>query len=178
MLQARLISYSGAHRYPLGVNYDFLPVNKLPCPFQTCNKDSAMRFDGNGGSALNYEPNSFGGPIRDPRHTERPKLVTGTLARHDHRSDADYYSQPGNLFRLLPADAKQRHIDNIVSSLGNGVPQHIQELQIQHFNKVDPSYGSGVAKGFGLNIEVIIAMKQAGAVETQVTKGNRPANRN
>ena len=90
-----------------------------------------MRFDGNGGSAPNYEPNSFGGPTQDARYTERPKMVSGTVARHDHRSDADYYSQPGNLFRLMPADAKQRLIDNIVSSLGNGVPQRIQELQIQ-----------------------------------------------
>ena len=32
-----------------------------------------------------------------------------------------------------------------------------QELQIQHFHKADPAYGSGVAKGLGLNIETIIA---------------------
>jgi len=87
------------------------------------------------------------------------------VARHDHRSDADYYSQPGNLFRLMPADAKQRLIDNIVSSLGNGVPQRIQELQIQHFYKADPAYGAGVAKGLGLNIDTIIAKKQASAAD-------------
>jgi catalase len=165
MLQARLISYPDAHRYRLGVNYDSLPVNKPQCPFQTYNKDGAMRFDGNGGSAVNYEPNSFGGPTQDPRYTERPKMVTGTVARHDHRSDADYYSQPGNLFRLMPAEAKQRLIDNIVSSLGNGVPKRIQELQIQQFYKADPAYGGGVAKGLGLNIEAIIAKKQATAAD-------------
>jgi catalase len=92
-------------------------------------------------------------------------MVSGTVARHDHRSDADYYSQPGNLFRLMPADAKQRLIDNIVSSLGNGVPQRIQELQIQHFYKADPAYGGGVAKGLGLNIDAIIAKKQASAAD-------------
>jgi catalase len=92
-------------------------------------------------------------------------MVSGTVARHDHRSDADYYSQPGNLFRLMPADAKQRLIDNIVSSLGNGVPQRIQELQIQHFYKADPAYGGGIAKGLGLNIDTIIAKKQASAAD-------------
>ena len=92
-------------------------------------------------------------------------MVSGTVARHDHRSDADYYSQPGNLFRLMPADAKQRLIDNIVSSLGNGVPQRIQELQIQHFHKADAAYGDGVAKGLGLNIDTIIAKKQASAAD-------------
>ena len=118
MLQARLISYPDAHRYRLGVNYDSLPVNKPQCPFHTYNKDGAMRFDGNGGPEVNYEPNSFGGPTQDPKYVERPKMVSGTVARHDHRSDSDYYTQPGNLFRLMPADAKQRLIGNIVGSLG------------------------------------------------------------
>jgi len=156
MLQARLISYPDAHRYRLGVNYDSLPVNKPQCPYHTYNKDGAMRFDGNNGPAVNYEPNSFGGPTQDPKFTERPKLVTGTVARHDHRSDPDYYTQPGNLFRLMPADAQQRLIGNIVGSM-KSVPQRIQELQIRHFYKADPAYGKGVAKGLGLNIEKIVA---------------------
>jgi catalase len=65
----------------------------------------------------------------------------------------------------MPADAQQRLIDNIVSSLGNGVPQRIQELQIQHFYKADPAYGSGVAKGLGLNVNAVIAKKQASAAD-------------
>src|SRR5260221_10274188 len=166
MLQARLVSYPDAHRYRLGVNYDSLPVNKPQCPFHTYNRDGAMRFDGNSGSAANYEPNSFGGPTQDHLYVERPHAVSGTVARHDHRADIDYYSQPGNLFRLMPADARQRLIDNIVSSLGNGVPQRIQELQIRHFYKADPAYGTGVAKGLGLNIETVVAKaKQASAAD-------------
>jgi catalase len=162
MLQARLISYPDAHRYRLGVNYDSLPVNRPQCPYHTYNKDGAMRFDGNGGSAVNYEPNSFGGPTQDPSYIERPHAVRGTVARHDHRTD----SQPGNLFRLMPADARQRLIDNIVSSLGNSVPQRIQELQIRHFYNADPAYGTGVAKGLGLNIEsVVTKVKHVGAAD-------------
>jgi len=68
MLQARLISYPDAHRYRLGVNYDSLPVNKPQCPYQTYNKDGAMRFDGNGGRAVNYEPNSFGEPTQGKKY--------------------------------------------------------------------------------------------------------------
>jgi catalase len=37
------------------------------------------------------------------------------------------------------------------------VPRRIQELQIQHFYKADPAYGTGVAKGLGLNIDSIVA---------------------
>lgn len=123
-----------------------------------------MRFDGNGGPAVNYEPNSFGGPTQDKRYLERPKMVSGIMARHDHRSDGDYYTQPGNLFRLMPADAKERLIGNIVGSM-KGIPQRIQELQIQHFYKADPAYGTGVAKGLGLDIAAIVSKKAASAAD-------------
>jgi catalase len=66
--------------------------------------------------------------------------VSEAVARHEHRSDADYYSQPGNLFRLMTADAKQRLIHNIVGGLGH-VLKRIQKLQILHFYKADLAYG-------------------------------------
>jgi len=156
MLQARLISYPDAHRYRLGVNYDALPVNKPQCPVHTYTRDGAMRFDGNFGRAPNYEPNSFGGPAEDPAYRERPRTISGSVDRHNHRLDSDYYSQPGNLFRLMKPDARERLIGNIVASM-KSVPQRIQEVQVRHFYKADPAYGTGVAKGLGLNIEKTIA---------------------
>jgi catalase len=158
MLQARLISYPDAHRYRLGVNYDSLPVNKPQCPFHTYNRDGAMRFDGNSGSAVNYEPNSFDGPTQDPAFRERPRTISGSVDRHNHRLDSDYYTQPGNLFRLMKPDARERLIGNIVASM-KSVPLRIQELQIQHFHKADPAYGSGVAKGLGLDIKKVLTSK-------------------
>ena len=154
MLQARLISYPDAHRYRLGANYDTLPVNKPQCPVHTYNRDGAMRFDGNSGAAPNYEPNSFHGPTQDASFRERPRSVTGSVDRHDHRLDGDYYTQPGNLFRLMKPDARERLVGNIVASM-KSVPRRIQELQIQHFYKADPAYGTGVAEGLGLNVEEI-----------------------
>ena len=156
MLQARLISYPDAHRYRLGVNYDSLPVNKPQCPYHTYNRDGAMRFEGNGGSAVNYEPNSFDGPTEDPAYRERPKTITGSVDRHNHRLDSDYFTQPGNLFRLMAPDARERLIGNIVASM-KSIPQRIQELQIRHFYKADPAYGIGVAKGLGLDIKAVLA---------------------
>jgi catalase len=150
MLQARLISYPDAHRYRLGVNYDSLPVNKPQCPFHTYNRDGAMRFDGNSGPSVNYEPNSFGGPTQDPAFRERPRAISGTVDRHNHRLDGDYYTQPGNLFRLMTPDARERLISNIAASLKNA-PQRIQELQVQHFFQADPAYGAGVANALVLS---------------------------
>ena len=150
MLQARLISYPDAHRYRLGVNYDALPVNAPKCPFATYNRDGAMALGDNGGSAPNYEPNSFGGPKADSRYNERPTTYAdATVARYDHRAhDGDYYTQPGNLFRLMTPEQQERLISNIAGSLGN-VEQRIQDLQISHFHKCDPNYGEGVAKALG-----------------------------
>jgi catalase len=160
MLQGRLISYPDAHRYRLGTNYGALPVNKPQCPAHTYTRDGAMRFDSNFGSAPNYEPNSFGGPAEDPVYRERARTITGAVDRHDHRLDDDYYTQPGNLFRLMKPEERERLVGNIVAAMKT-VPRRIQELQIKHFYKADPVYGTGVAKGLGLNIHAIV-----GEVET------------
>jgi catalase len=158
MLQARLISYPDAHRYRLGVNYDSLPVNRPQCPFATYNRDGAMRFDDNGGASPNYEPNSFGGPAEDMRYVERPKQVSGTVARHNHRDDSDYYTQPGNLFRLMTPDQRQRLIGNIAAGLSQ-TPRNIQERQLCHFFRADPAYGEGVANGLGIPVKELVAAR-------------------
>jgi catalase len=158
MLQARLISYPDAHRYRLGVNYDSLPVNRPQCPFATYNRDGAMRFDDNGGASPNYEPNSFGGPAEDKRYVERPKQVSGTVARHNHRDDSDYYSQPGNLFRLMTPDQRQRLIGNIAAGLSQ-TPRNIQERQLCHFFRADPAYGEGVANALGIPVQELAGVK-------------------
>jgi catalase len=155
MLQGRLISYPDAHRYRIGVNYDALPVNKPQCPVHTYHRDGAMRFDGNEGAAPNYEPNSFQGPVEDPAYRERARTITGSVDRHNHRSDSDYYTQPGNLFRLQSPDARTRLIGNIVASM-KSVAREIQERQIRHFYKADPDYGRGVAEGLGLRTEEVL----------------------
>ena len=155
MLQARLISYPDAHRYRIGVNYNALPINKPACPVHTYNRDGAMCFESNYGSSPNYEPNSFNGPIEDPKYREHACLISGSIDRHNHRLDTDYYTQPGNLFRLIRPAERERLIGNIVASMKT-VPRSIQRRQIQHFTKADPAYGAGVARGLGWNIEDVV----------------------
>lgn len=151
MLQGRLFAYPDAHRYRLGVNSDALPVNRPRCPVHTYHRDGAMRFDGNGGAAPNYQPNSFGGPADNPAFREPAFPVTGDAGRHDHRVGNDDYTQVGDLFRLMPEDAQRRLIENIVASM-QSVPREIQARQIGHFLKADPAYGKGVAVGLGIEL--------------------------
>jgi len=153
MLQFRIFAYADAHRYRLGTNYSELPVNKARCPAHTYYRDGAIRFNDNGGGSVNYEPNSFGGPVEDPSVKEPPLRVMGYADRYDHRVGNDDTTQAGNLFRLMKPDEKRRLIENIVNAIKT-VPRYIQERQLEHFYKADADYGKGVAKGLGLTVPV------------------------
>lgn len=145
MLQFRIFSYADAHRYRLGVNYESLPVNRPKAAVNSYHRDGQMRFDGNGGAAVNYEPNSFNGPVEDPKLKEPPLKISGDANRYNHREGNDDYTQAGNLFRLMSADQKNQLMDNIARAM-HGVSKEICDRQIEHFTKADPEYGAGVAK--------------------------------
>jgi catalase len=87
MLQFRIFAYADAHGYRLaGANYTELPVNKPRWPVHSpYARDGVTRFDGNYSSAVNYEPNSFGGPVEDPSVKEPPFKISGDADRYDHR---------------------------------------------------------------------------------------------
>ena len=143
MLQFRIFSYADAHRYRLGVNYEDLPVNRARCPVHTYYRDGKMRFDDNAKGAVNYEPNSFGGPEQNPPFAEPPLAITGAADRYDHRDGNDDYTQPGNLFRLMSAEQKARLCGNIAAAMA-GVPKEIVDRQLAHFEKADSAYAAGV----------------------------------
>ncbi len=145
MLQFRVVSYADAHRYRLGVNYESLPVNKPRCPVHTYHRDGAMRFDGNGGGSVNYEPNSFGGPAEVAAAKEPPLRISGDADRYDHRDGNDDYTQAGTLFRLMSAEQQSRLMDAIAGAM-RGVPATIVRRQIEHFAQADPAYGAGIAE--------------------------------
>jgi len=149
MLQFRIFSYADAARYRLGTNHQSLEVNRPRCPVHNYYRDGEMRFDGNGGGSVNYEPNSFNGPAEDKSVKEPPLKISGDADRYDHRAGNDDYTQAGNLFRLMSADQKQQLFGNIAAAM-NGVPEEIIRRQLAHFSKADPAYGEGVAKALGI----------------------------
>jgi catalase len=150
MLQGRLFSYGDAQRYRLGVNHNHIPVNAPKCPFHSYHRDGAMRVDGNHGSTLGYEPNSYGQWQEQPDFSEPPLSVEGAADHWNHRVDQDYYSQPGALFRLMTPALQQVLFDNTARSIGTA-PLEIQKRHIENCSKADPAYGMGVAKALGIN---------------------------
>lgn len=150
MLQGRVFAYADAHRYRVGTNHQQLPVNAPRCPYHNYQRDGAMRFDGNGGSAPNYEPNSYtNAPEQAPQYAEPALALSGVADRYDHREDGDYYSQAGALFRLMAPEQQALLIGNIVGAM-HTVTRDVQLRQIGHFLKADPAYGQGIAEGLGI----------------------------
>jgi len=156
MLQARLFSYGDAQRYRLGVNHYQIPVNKPQCPFHNSSRDGAMRVDGNEGGTLHYFPNSYSQWEEQKEFTEPGLSIEGEADHYDFREDdSDYFSQPGNLFRLLTADKKELLFKNTAAEVG-GAEIFIQVRHAHNCYKADPAYGEGVAKALGLDIEEIL----------------------
>ena len=156
MLQGRLFSYGDAQRYRLGVNHAQIPVNspkgvKHPHSFH---RDGAMRVDGNAGSELHYEPNSYGNWQEDLRH-ELPLEDGGDIYRYDFREDDhDYYSQPGELFRAMTPAQQQVLFENTARNMGDSTMQ-IKHRHIFRCYQADPAYGKGVADALHINLDTV-----------------------
>ncbi len=150
MLQARLFNYADAQRYRLGTNYQQIPVNAARCPVHSNHRDGIGRVDGNYGSLPHYEPNSFHQWQQQPDYREPPLKIDGSANHWDFRADdADYYRQPGDLFRLMSPAQQQVLFDNTARAMGDA-PEFIQRRHVDNCSKADPAYGAGVARALGL----------------------------
>jgi catalase len=150
MLQARLFAYGDAHRYRLGINHTRLPVNEpkgVEGGAKNYGRDGAMRFDGNGGRARNYEPNSHGEPEQTGSSYEHGLPLTGSTGpspRPLHVEDDDFV-QAGALYRVLSQDARKRLVENIAGSLSRVSRQDVVDRSIGYFRKANAEYGQRIA---------------------------------
>lgn len=149
MLQGRLFSYGDTQRYRLGINHTQLPVNAPKCPYHNTSRDGFMQ-NGNYGGLINYNPSSLPGyeeesgveePILDTSKIQDEAHIAGHFDFRDY--DDDYYTQPGDLYRLMSAEQKEVLCQNIKRAM-DGVPVEIKKKQIEHFKKADPAYGKRV----------------------------------
>ena len=155
MLQGRLFSYGDAQRYRLGVNHHLIPVNAARCPVHAYHRDGQMRVDGNYGSTLGYEPNSYGEWQEQPEHAEPPLRLDGAAAHWNFREDdGDYYTQPGLLFRLMNREQQEILFGNTARAMGDA-PREVKIRHIGNCLKADPAYGKGVAAALGIPLDEI-----------------------
>ncbi|MFI7097968.1 catalase [Streptomyces sp. NPDC050161] len=143
MLQGRLFAYADAHRYRVGINADHLPVNRpRATEARTYGRDGFL-YDGRHAGRKNYEPNSFGGPVETGRALWQSVEVSGASgesAAPSHAEDDDFV-QAGNLYRLMPEDAKERLINNLAGTISEVSREDIRQRAIENFRKADADYG-------------------------------------
>ena len=100
----------------------------------------------NAGPAQNYEAvNAAGTSPSGFGHGDPGWALAGVAGRYDERGTSDDFTQAGNLFRLMPPDAKDRLTTNIANAM-NPVSDDIKQRQLGHFMKADPDYGAAVAR--------------------------------
>lgn len=152
MLQARMLAYQDAHRYRVGVNHNQLPVNAPRCPVNHYQRDGAAAgcpFS-NGSqpqnSGANYYPNDRAAqdyPAPNPAYREPPMTLSNAVVdRYDQLSE-DYYSQAGDLFRLMSDDQKVQLARNVAGGLSQANAS-IQERMLGYLHKADPTYATMV----------------------------------
>lgn len=154
MLQGRLFSYGDAHRYRLGVNHHQIPVNspKGVANPHSFHRDGQMRTDGNLGSELHYEPNSYGN-WREDMSEMQPMQDAGDAYRYDAREDDnDYFTQPGMLHNAMTDDQKRVLYANTARNMGDATLQ-IKHRYINSCYQADPEYGKGVAEALKISID-------------------------
>ncbi|MDY6065606.1 MAG: catalase [Finegoldia sp.] len=155
MLQGRLFAYGDAQRYRLGVNYHQIPVNTPKGmnkeDYHPFHRDGQMRVDGNLGSELDYEPNSYGNWTENKSY-DIPKEDGGDVYRYDYREDDhDYFTQPGMLYNNMTEDQKQVLCDNTARAMEDATFQ-IKHRWINLCYQADEDYGKRLAKSLDIDI--------------------------
>jgi catalase len=147
MLQARLFAYGDAARYRLGTNHIELPINAphaVPGGSRNYGRDGYMRGGENGGASKNYEPNSYGGPVQtgEPLYNGFDVAGRTDAAVEGLRKDDNDFVQAGDLYRLMPADAKTRFVENVAGSLSQVTLEEVITRSIEHFRSADADLGA------------------------------------
>lgn len=154
MLQGRLLNYPDAHRHRVGTNYNHIPINcpykaKVGCPYNQ--RDGFMTTNGNGGSSVNYEPSSHGGPTEDKKWAIHGEELTGKVGRYAHQHPNTNYEQPRGLFHNVFDDTQREHcVANIAGGLGQ-CNKEVQTRMLKHFFLISDEYGSRVGKAIGFS---------------------------
>jgi catalase len=149
LLQGRLLVYDDAQHHRIGPNHKQVPVN-MP------HKAVANNMWNLGGNMQmevknkfpHYYPNSFSNVKPEASFMEPPMKVFGPVGYYDFSydgTDADYYTQPREFFRLLAPLDRDHLILNMADSLRKVTAKEVVDKVLSHLNKIDPTLGNGVS---------------------------------
>ena len=144
MLQARLLAYQDAHRYRVGANHNAIAVNAPRCPVHTYQRDGAMAAGQDG--RQNFYPNDQQDlPQPDPSVAPPPLRLEDAWVQPYSQDEEDYYSQAGDLYRLMTEEQKDRLAETIAAGLAQA-DENVQARVVSYLDRADPSYAARVVR--------------------------------
>lgn len=99
-----------------------MPINhSYRSKINVYSRDGESRTDGNSSGAVNYEPNTLGGPVADPKWAKAPIKLSGDSAnRYNYTHPNDDFQQIRNFWNnVLTEEDKEHLVNNIAGHLGN-----------------------------------------------------------
>jgi catalase len=155
LLQGRLLIYDVAQHYRIGPNFKQLPINAPhKAELHTMYLGGSMQLEVKD-KFPHYYPNSFGGPLPDPSKVEPPLRCDGPIDYYNYPldgTDADYYQQPAEFYRLMIDVDKNNTCYNIATSLEK-VQKEIAEKVLTHLYKIDNHLGQTVEQLWRSRVE-------------------------
>jgi len=115
-----------------------------------------MSVDGNGGPAVNYEPNSFNGPQEDPNHKEHSYDINGKIGRYRYTHPNDDFAQPRALYeKVMDAPQKERLINAIAGHMKQVPREDIKIRALKVFYRVHPELGTRLCQAVGVQLSKV-----------------------
>lgn len=142
--QGDVFATDDALRDRLGEHHRHIEAN-TPC----YSVDSYPRYNEN--NAIAYQANCYGEWLLNNKGVALRDAPTDT-ARHTGK--IDYFSQVGDLFRMMTPEQKQALFKNTAVSIAEA-PIEVQKRHIKHCLQADPSYGKGIARALSVPLSEI-----------------------
>jgi catalase len=163
LLQGRLFSYSDTQRYRLGVNYQYLPVNRTKSVINTFNQDGVGATLVAKDLNINYQPNGFSGESKrnrgnmadDPQFRYSTNKLSGETQQKMIEKTLNF-KQAGEAYRSFSEFDKKHLIMNFAGDLNQVMNKRIVEHMVAYAYAADQDYGSRLAKATNTKQKVII----------------------
>jgi catalase len=162
LLQGRLFSYSDTQRYRLGVNYQYLPVNRAKNDINTFNQDGVGATLSARDLQVNYQPNGFDGSSNrnrgsmadDPQFRYSTNKLSGETQQKMIAKTLNF-RQAGEAYRSFSDFDKKHLIMNFAGDLNHVTNRKVVEHMVAYAYAADPDYGSRLAQATNTNLQVV-----------------------
>lgn len=144
MLQARLLAYQDAHRYRLGANHNTIGVNAPRCPVNHNQRDGVMAPASQGGGVNFYPNDRDDAPAPDTSYSGPPLPLESEawVGAHDQDGE-DYFTQAGDLYRLMSEDQKSALAQTVAGGLWHA-DASAQARMLTYLARADQDYADRV----------------------------------